>query len=488
MDDAVSPLSRSLIKDTWIYGFGTLLSRAVGIVLIPLYTRYLSVENYGALALLNIIVQNVAFICLLGVSTAAMRSYFDVGAEAAHRGQVYGTATLLLILFPPLVLLVLGPIAWLLTTRYVPSLPFFPFVFVVLLTGLFAPLIKLLVGLLRVQRKPVAFVTFNIAFVLVQTVAVILALTVLNAGLRGQVYAQLLANGVFAGVALLLLRRHAAPGLSWPLARRLLAYGLPLVPFFIFLWIYEASARFMLDHYVDLQSVGIFALAGQFSGLLLITATALDNAMLPHFLERAGEAGGGEALGTVVLNYLAFLGLLALPIIILASPAIQLLTTPAYHAASGYVAPLVLAAFLFAARTPVAWSMNHSRRSGLLSTVNGVAAGLLIGLLYLFLGPLKLGIPGVAYAMIASSAITILLGYAVAYQSFALEIPLKRLALICVVLLTGGRLIAWLRPDHPDLGIIALQTLVFIGVALATLRIAGIRNPLQWLGIRARRA
>jgi hypothetical protein len=123
-----------------------------------------------------------------------------------------------------------------------------------------------------------------------------------------------------------------------------------------------------------------------------------------------------------------------------------------------------------------------------LSLVNGVAAGLLIGLLYLFLGPLQLGIPGVAYAMIASSAITILLGYTVAYQSFELRIPLQRLALIGATQLTGGSLIAWLRPDHPDLGVIALQTVVFIGVALATLRIPGIRNPLPRSGIRARRA
>jgi O-antigen/teichoic acid export membrane protein len=481
-------MSRSLIKDAWIYGFGTLLSRAVGIVLIPLYTRYLSVEEYGALSLLNIIVQNVAFVCLLGISTAAMRSYFDVGADTAHRSQVYGTATFLLIIFPPLVLLVLGPIAWLLTTRYVPSLPFFPLVFVVLLTGLFSPLIKLLIGLLRVQRKPVAFVAFNIAFVLLQAVAIIIALTVLNYGLRGQVFSQLLANGVFAVVALILLRRHAAPGFSWPQARLLLVYGLPLVPFFIFLWMYEASARFMLGHYVDLQSVGIFALAGQFSGILLMTATALDNAMQPHFLERAGQARGEEALGTVVLNYLAFLGLLALPLIIVASPAIQLLTRPAYHAAIDYVAPLVLAGWLFAARSPVGWSMNHSRRSGLLSAVNGIAAGLLIGLLYLFLGPLHLGIMGVIYAMIGSSAITIVLGYAVAHQGFELKIPLRRLALICGLLLAGGSLIDWLRPDRPDLVAIALQTLVFIAVALATLRLAGIRNPLQLLGIRGRRA
>ena len=65
-----------------IYGFGQTLSSAVGFLLIPLYTQYLTPSDYGIIALLHISMTLVIAIFGLGLSTAIFRSYYDYdGAE-----------------------------------------------------------------------------------------------------------------------------------------------------------------------------------------------------------------------------------------------------------------------------------------------------------------------------------------------------------------------------------------------------------------------
>jgi O-antigen/teichoic acid export membrane protein len=122
-------VSRTLIKDSDLRA-GSLLTRSLRLLLLPLYTRYLSVADYGALSLLNLILEIASYFCLMGVSIAATRFYFERDASESYRQDVYATATTLLLTLPIAVLVIGGPAAWLLTTKYLGSVPFFPYIFV----------------------------------------------------------------------------------------------------------------------------------------------------------------------------------------------------------------------------------------------------------------------------------------------------------------------------------------------------------------------
>ena len=90
----------SFQKNSIIYGMGSILPKALGFILIPLYTRYFTVEEYGMLSLLGVILQLFTFIFLIGISSAAMRFYFSPGASNEYQNRLYGNAVILLILIP----------------------------------------------------------------------------------------------------------------------------------------------------------------------------------------------------------------------------------------------------------------------------------------------------------------------------------------------------------------------------------------------------
>jgi O-antigen/teichoic acid export membrane protein len=251
----------------------------------------------------------------------------------------------------------------------------------------------------------------------------------------------------------------------------------PMVPFLILTWIGRASGAFMLESYTDLGQVGLFTLASQFAGLTLMASVAFDNALMPHFLERAGKPGADKELGLLVTRYIGFFGLISLGIIIVAVPTILIVALPDYHGATRYVAPLIFANWIFVARQPFIWSFIYSVRSDLLSLVQGLSTALLIGLLIIFLGVWDLGIMGVIYATIVSNVSFVILGYVISRYGFFPSIPWTRFAMIIVVLIVAGILMVNLNSyNELDIRNLSLQLIVFALAVVLTARLTGLTN------------
>jgi O-antigen/teichoic acid export membrane protein len=71
------PVLKSTLKNTFIYSIGTFSSRLAGFILIPLYTSYFSVEEYGMMGIMEVSAQ--VLLALLGFSlyNAFFRWFWD---------------------------------------------------------------------------------------------------------------------------------------------------------------------------------------------------------------------------------------------------------------------------------------------------------------------------------------------------------------------------------------------------------------------------
>ena len=76
---------RQFLKDSAIYGFSSLLTKGVGFLLLPLYTRTLSPEQYGAMDLLHVVRSVVAVTVALEIAQAMARFLPEAGSSAAKR-------------------------------------------------------------------------------------------------------------------------------------------------------------------------------------------------------------------------------------------------------------------------------------------------------------------------------------------------------------------------------------------------------------------
>ncbi len=204
-------VSQVLLRDSVIYSGGIFLARGLNLLLIPLYSRFLSPAEYGAFALLIMILQGINYLCLLGVNSAATRLYFSAPADEAYRQGLFGHATLLLLIIPAVTLGLAVPMSSLLTDA-VLDIDFIPYVLLTLLMALFTPFMQLMSSLLIIQRRVAWYGAFHLGYFLVQEIFhIVIALVVLGAGLRGVVIAQLATSAIFGGIALLVLSTYSRP-------------------------------------------------------------------------------------------------------------------------------------------------------------------------------------------------------------------------------------------------------------------------------------
>src|SRR2546421_186518 len=82
---------KRLAKHSAIYGLGGLLSRILAVLLLPLYTRYLSPRDFGAIETLVALTVVLMSVLRAGIASAFFRFYFD-SEDEAYRTRVVRTS------------------------------------------------------------------------------------------------------------------------------------------------------------------------------------------------------------------------------------------------------------------------------------------------------------------------------------------------------------------------------------------------------------
>jgi O-antigen/teichoic acid export membrane protein len=125
-----------------------------------------------------------------------------------------------------------------------------------------------------------------------------------------------------------------------------LGYGLPLVPHLFGQWALGTADRIILERYVTLADLGVYALAYQFGSILSVLALSLSNALSPTFSRVAVDAGEAPGLRRAATYYTLLLALAALGLALLSGELIALLLPAAYLPAGPLIPWVVLGCFI----------------------------------------------------------------------------------------------------------------------------------------------
>src|SRR5256714_13972332 len=82
---------KELFRHSAVYGLGSIVARILGVLLLPLYTRYLSPSDYGLIETLVALSAVLTALVAQAMKSAFFRFYFD-SAELARRLLVVRTA------------------------------------------------------------------------------------------------------------------------------------------------------------------------------------------------------------------------------------------------------------------------------------------------------------------------------------------------------------------------------------------------------------
>ena len=370
---------KRLGKHSVVYGLGGLVSRILAILLLPLYTRYLTTSDYGAIE--TLVAASAVLVTLLraGISSAFFRFYFDADT-AAEKTRVVRTAFWFTMSMSTAALVagvaVAGPISQLLFSSGDRA-----GLVRAALIGLWAQMnYEQMTSLFRVEERSTQFATASIANVLITIVATIVLVVGFHQHALGVVVGNFI--GTLAVYLVLLGYRRYQLGLEFDrqLLREMNRFGLPLVPSALFLWGINFSDRLFLVKYIGQGEVGLYSIGVRLASAIVFLQFAFRTAW-PAFAYSIKSDDEAKRTYAWVLTYMVLITCwISLALGVLSPWLARLLTKPEFYGGARVVSLLAFAGVAFTAYSVVAIGVGRARKTQFNWVVTGVAAALNIGL------------------------------------------------------------------------------------------------------------
>ncbi len=364
---------KELLRHSAIYGLGSIVARVIAVLLLPLYTRYLSPRDYGLIETLVALSAVLTALVAQGMKSAFFRFYFD-SEEKSRRLLVVRTAFWYVLVASSAVLVagvaLARPISWLLFgTGGHGRLVMAAFV------GLWAALnYEQLTSLFRVEQRSTSYVVATLANVAITIGATVLLVVGLHKGPVGVLVGNF--TGTLAVYGVLLARSRHALGLQFDrsLYRAMNRFGLPLVPSALALWLTNFSDRFFLIKLADAHEVGLYSIGVRVASAIVLLLTAFRLAW-PAFAYSIEDDREAQRTYSFVLTYVVYVTCwLALALGLLAPWILHLITTEPFYPAQDVVAPLAFGGAAFGAYVVVQIGTGRARQTRSNWLVTGAAA------------------------------------------------------------------------------------------------------------------
>lgn len=388
-------------KHSAIYGLGGLVQRILAVLLLPVYTRYLSPSDYGIVETLIALTTVLVITLRLGITNAFFRFYFD-SPEASHRRLVLRTS-----FWFTMGMATLGLAFGVAFSREISSLLFGSTEDAEVVAAAFVVLwaqmnYEQLTSLFRVEERSVAYVSASLANIAITIAATLLLVVQLDAGPLGVIVGNF--TGTLLVYAALVGYRREQLGLQFDrrLLREMNRFGMPLVPSAVLLWVTNFSDRFFLVKLADTHEVGLYSVGVRIASALALLLTAFRTAW-PAFAFSIDDDREARRTYAFVLTYLVLVTSWVATGLALLSPwLVGWIAAPAFESSSRVVGPLAFSVVVFAGYVVVAIGVGRARRTQFNWVVTGAAAIVNVTLNLLLIPPY--GMMGAAAATLAAYA------------------------------------------------------------------------------------
>ncbi len=473
--------SPSFLRTFAVYGLGTMGRRVAGVLLVPIYTRYLTPEDYGVLNLVGVFARVVMAVVGLGIPTSVLRFYLRETSEGAKREILGACLGLLSLMLVPGILLSTAsrPIAGMLVDD--PGLWLF---LVLSLISTYGDLFnKVPLAPIRARQQSGLFVTITSIFWISTLTLSIFFVVVLRLGVLGILAAQALVDGIGAMVLLIRLLREGVARPRPGLVGSMLRFGLPLVPASLSEFALQLADRYILKLYRPMAEVGIYSIGYRIAEGVTLAASAFTLAWVPFAFGEADAPDGRRRIASVGTSWFGVMLLASAGLAAFAPEALWILTPPSYHSAAVVVPPILIGVGLASVYPIASIGLQIANRTVPIAILTGFVAAVNITLNFLWVP--DHGILGAAWATAAAYALQFAGTFYLGQRLFKLPIPFVRWGIGGALTIAAG----WLcvlagRLDRlPAVGvkIAVLGGLFLILIRLGLAHPGHIRRILGWL-------
>jgi O-antigen/teichoic acid export membrane protein len=319
---------KRLITTGAAYQFGDILAKGLALLTLPLYTRHLSNEAYGAAETLLTAVILVSILLRVGVGEAFIRFYFD-DDDQARRERIARTATATVAwtttLASLLAVVFAGPLSRLV-------LPFEdPLLLDCAVLGLWAfTNLEMAYAQLRVDERKRAYVYASGANVAMTVVFTVFLVVFADQGARGLLLGNFGASAVVVVGLWWVLRRRVSLRVSLSDLGAMLRFGLPTVPADASVYALQVADRLYLYRDFSRSAAGDYAIAIKLATVVFVAVRGFQYAWPPLAYSIESDEEAGRLYSLVTTYYVLATGVVVCAVELLGRWMVRLLADHRY--------------------------------------------------------------------------------------------------------------------------------------------------------------
>lgn len=340
--------SKKIVINTLVYSVSGIMLKCFSFFLLPLYTTFLTTEDYGLTSIANSFVNTMVFIVAFSLFSAVMRFYVDLKNDIEKLKRFYGTISLFTMI---------SGVAWAFVfyilrvqvSRYIFSgVDFYPVILICLIELVFTCQMTIFDDILKSQQKAMASSILTIISFFLRLGLNILFVVVLKMGATGTLLASAIVSTIYtvAFSIYLLSKKLMVYCLDIPLLKEALKYSIPIMPHNLATKIALLVSKVLIGGVDSLAGLGVYSVATQFGDIADTLQNYVDKAYQPWLYERlnARETDFESSIRSIVKVLIGILGLLFLGIALFAQDYIFLFINKSYIDAWKYI-PLIVCVY-----------------------------------------------------------------------------------------------------------------------------------------------
>lgn len=315
-----------------------MVPKLIGFILLPVYTFYLTPEDYGIVDLCGTVVAFLTVVMRLGMPGSVTRFYYDYDEGDLLRNYVTSVFRFIVVAS-----LVIGGVFLLLSYFYIEKIVnglfFFPFAAWIAYRAILSANTNLQRRLLQAREQSAYSRNLSIAMVMVGVPLSILFVVILKMGLYGAIIASVITSFVFFLQAQYYLRNDLKGQYNSQLLGPSFKYALGVLPSHLIGNIAPMINKSLLASIGSLTAVGLLGVAIKFTFPLTIIGGAFQQAYLPVYLSERTENSTNSLVNIEVLaKKIWFLATIFFLItVLLGPPVLRIMTNKTFHDAGSLI-------------------------------------------------------------------------------------------------------------------------------------------------------
>ena len=274
---------KKVAKNAGIYGIVQILQGAIGFFLLPIYTRFLTPNDYGIVSIVTSVTGFLGMFYLLGLNGAISKYYYEYQDDESQFKKFIGTIiTIILIISLVLTIFLFGTHHFLLD-KFIKGIDFYPYMAIGLLTVGFSTIFPIYQGLLQMQHRAEKYAIQQFTTFLVTLILNIVFIVIIKVGAIGPLLSAFIVSLITFTYAVVVFTKFT----SWKVDKKImvksLKYAMPLVPHTLAGWISNLADRIILNNLKSTSLVGIYNIGYQFGNIINMVAGAVNSAFIPWF-------------------------------------------------------------------------------------------------------------------------------------------------------------------------------------------------------------